>query len=1217
MMKTRSRILKLVSIFVLSLVGFTANAQICTLTLLNTTAGACNDNGTPFDQTDDTFPATVNISAMNSPTGQFTASDGTNTFGPFDYNVDVVVDVPSDGNIYTLTFTDTGFSTCSVTTTVSQEPCCQIDVTETTFPETFIGANNGEIQLCINSGTEPFNIEVSPLTTASIYENPGSCLYNYIVSGLPQGTYTVNITDADGCETTLTDIDIDGPNCTGFMLAEIGGGSTSCIGTNDGTMEISLYDPGDATSITVDVGQGIPPMTFTALEGPLTFTDLPAGSYDVALFDNNGCEVTYIYNPVQVTEPEAISMESSSTDVTTIGGTDGSTQVCVGGANGGFIVTTNPEVGTITANDNQCPGQQGFLVTDMPAGSYEIIATDGNGCADTTYVIINDPSCPLQIDNIQNTDIICGGTNTGVSDIDVSGGTAPYSISLDGGQTFSAPQANSNFLLDTLLAGTYDIIIADANGCSVSVGTHTVITEISPIVMEDPYTSHVSNLGFSNGSAEICINGGTPNYTLTVSPNTGTLTNTGPSGVCEATYLLDDLVAGIYEITVEDDLGCIEVFEVEILEPSCPDFTIDDVLVDSVSCYGANDGSLTISLDGGTAPFTYEVSGVQTVMTNDNPYTFNGLDDGGYGVFVYESGGCFAPYSIELPITEPQPLRSVITIVPPCEGESNGVLCFVPEGGSEEGYSYTVLDEDDNEVTVIEGTHSECVGDFYVEGIEAGNYHVELVDGMGCVAHTVTTVSEVSIGIAPLITPDCSGVDGGAIDISYGGGTAPYTFSWSTGETTEDIANLSDGNYGVTVTDARGCAGVADIVVDLLDLELNFNEAATCEEQNAGAIITVVNNGTSNYDLMWSGEGNSGDILGNTNNIITLSDLDAGDYDITVTDGRGCTAASNTTVTEYDIVAEMVVLNTCVGESNGFVGGTPSAGIPDFTYNWSTGDVSGVLTDLDVGTYTVTITDLNGCTATGEGTVDEYELVPTFEVMNVCTGENSGSILVNVENAEGALSYNWSNGAVTNPLLGVAQGTYDVTITDAAGCSVTATTNVNEFDAPTATTSGDAIIEQGESAPIAVNANGGTAPYTYQWFPSDVTNPTSASTNVSPFVTTTYTAVITDANGCTAFDTILVTVVPDVLVVMPTAFSPNGDTNNEIYEPFIPNADAEIITFQIFDRWGQLLHNDPTASWDGRYKEKDQPVGTYVYVVEFLDLLNRKELLKGHFNLIR
>jgi gliding motility-associated-like protein len=648
------------------------------------------------------------------------------------------------------------------------------------------------------------------------------------------------------------------------------------------------------------------------------------------------------------------------------------------------------------------------------------------------------------------------------------------------------------------------------------------------------------------------------------------------------------------------------VFEVEVLEPTCPGISIQEIVVDSVSCYGENNGSITMTMSGGTLPFTYSIPGIQPVTVNSASHTFNGLGIGEYWVSVTDGAGCFVPYPTTVEVFQPEALASSIVTIPPCAGESNGVICLNPENGTP-WYSYNI-EFDDDPVTVVEGAHPECGGAFYAENLEAGSYHIELVDDNGCLAHGVTSVPEVTVAAAAETEPDCSGTSAGSIDLTAGGGNAPYNFEWSTGSMDEDLDNLEEGSYTVTVTDNRGCTNISNFTVGLEDLALNFAVAETCEEQDAGVIITAVTNGIPGYDFNWSNGTNT------TNE--TISGLALGDYTVTVTDARGCTAIGGTTVTEYDMVAQMVVDPTCEGQNNGFVGANPSAGIPNFVYAWSDGTDGGIITDLAPGDYTVTITDENGCSAIGTGTVEEYALNVALDIADVCSGADSGAITATVENAEAPVAYIWSNGDNGNPVGNLNAGDYTVSITDALGCQATASGTVNEFDAPTATASEDVTIQEGESTTISVNANGGSGPYTYQWFPSNVDSPNSESTLAYPFETTTYTVIVTDSNGCTAEAQVTITVVPPVVLVMPNAFSPNGDQNNDVFRPFVPNDNADIRVFQIFDRWGKLLHNDP-GPWDGTFNDKEQPVGSYVYVVEYYDLLNRKTTLKGHFNLVR
>ncbi len=1193
-----------------------SNSTSCILTIDSVIEGACNDNGTPFNIIDDYFEVFVNATATDGGlSNQFTVSTGVSTFGPFQYGIGGNITVPSDGMDYTLTFTDADDPLCVETRVISNEPCCQVDLETTVIPVTNNMLDDGEIQICINSGIAPYNIEISP-TQGSIYEAPGTCSSNFVIAGLAQGDYEVTITDGDGCVTVVSNQTISGPDCTGFQLSDVIANPVSCNGSTDGTIEVNLYDEGEASSITVEVGNGVPPVTFTDLDGTLVVENVPPGQYDVALFDNNGCEVTFLFNPVVVSEPDPITYEATVGNATTIGGEDGSILLCLDGGNGGFTAVIEPDTGMVVLNAPGCLSGSGILLEDLPADNYTVTIADQNGCPMVLDFIVNDPTCPLELVLDDTTHVECGGDNTGAMTVTVVGSTPPVSISLNGGITFLPSQTDTTFVIENLLAGDYgSIIVADNLGCWTTFDNPIEIEE-TPIITLDPGITHVSTFGGDDGNIFMCLNGGVPPYDVSVSPNIGNLIMDFPQEECMGTYNLSVAEAGIYEITVTDELNCSQVFTVEVLEPTCPGFTAGELEVTDITCYGANNGSVTITMNGGTPPYTYTLSGIQPVDTMSNTYTFEGLDEGVYDLMITDAAGCFVPYPTTLEVAEPRALFSTISSIPPCVGEDNGVICLTPEEGTP-GYSYNIFNEDGDEMTVEQGP-GECDGDFHVDmEVTAGIYFVELIDTMGCIAHGLHTVSEVEVITGFTVTPACTGTETGEINLTAAGANPPYEYLWSNNEETEDIENLAAGTYTVTVMDQRGCTAINMTEVGVEDIALDFNAAETCTEQNAGAIITTVTNGSSNYDLTWTGAGTSGTQNDNASDVITVSDLNVGSYDITVTDSRGCTATGSTVVNVYAMSVDMVSGDACAGQDNGFVGATPVSGIPDYTFNWSNNSVEGVISDLAPGTYTVTITDINGCTAEDQTTISEYELIPSFTVSNVCSGGNTGAIVVDVENGTGNIDYQWSNNQAGNPLGNIGTGTYTVTITDELGCSVTGSAEVNEFDSPTAVATGDATIQLGESTEVSVDASGGTAPYTYNWIPAFVANPTAATTQATPNTTTTFTAEVTDANGCIASDTVLIIVVPPVIVSVPNAFSPNGDTKNDIFEYFVPNMDAEIQTFQVFDRWGKLLHDDPTAGWDGIYKGKEQPVGTYVYVLEYFDALNRKATLKGHFSLIR
>jgi gliding motility-associated-like protein len=314
------------------------------------------------------------------------------------------------------------------------------------------------------------------------------------------------------------------------------------------------------------------------------------------------------------------------------------------------------------------------------------------------------------------------------------------------------------------------------------------------------------------------------------------------------------------------------------------------------------------------------------------------------------------------------------------------------------------------------------------------------------------------------------------------------------------------------------------------------------------------------------------------------------------------------------------VPESCVGIGNGQASVSATGGTPPYSYSWNTVPVQTTSTAIGLtsGNYSATVTDANGCIVITSTSVSALNTVAAIATAGdaSCFGLPDGWIDLQASGGTTPYTFVWSNAWTVEDPTGIPAGTYHVTVTDNDGCTVNASATVGEPAQIILSLGTDRSIQQGESVIIASSVNPpGT--YVYQWSPPDgLDNPAGATVIASPLVTTIYTLVATDPNGCSSTDTVLVEVIPPTEIILPTAFTPNGDGVNDVF--FDPTSyDVEITDLSIYNRWGDLVFSG-TQPWDGRVNGVDQPIGTYVYVTSVHFLGTAIDLqLSGNVTLLR
>lgn len=446
-----------------------------------------------------------------------------------------------------------------------------------------------------------------------------------------------------------------------------------------------------------------------------------------------------------------------------------------------------------------------------------------------------------------------------------------------------------------------------------------------------------------------------------------------------------------------------------------------------MGCFGASTGSATVAVTGGTSPYTYLWSNgaAATSITN--------LISGSYSVTVTDANGCTANNSVN--ISQPAAALSVAPSVSQqvsCYGGANGSISIAVSGGTTP-YTYN---------------WSNGAVTQNISGLNAGAYTVTVTDANGCTQQQSATVTQPSAALSGILSvtqnASCYGWSNGAITSAIAGGTAPYSYQWSNGANTQNITSLVAGVYTLTVTDANGCLYNQSATVSqpaaALSSATQVNQNVSCYGGNNGSASVSVNGGTPPYAYFWS----------NGSATSSINGLSSGNYSVLITDQNGCTVTGTVNIQQpvaaLAATAGAIQNVDCFGSASGSASVSVSGGTSPYTYLWSNGAVTQNLVAVGTGTYTLTVTDQNGCTNQVQLNISQPAAALTANTnvnQNVdCFGGNNGSVQLMVNGGTSPYNYSWSNGAVTQNISGLIAGSYTVTVTDANGCVFSTTASV-------------------------------------------------------------------------------------------------------------------------------------------------------------------------------
>ena len=871
---------------------------------------------------------------------------------------------------YTVDITDDNGCTtqCVATVDAPDAPMCSID------PVTMVDCNGnmtGSLTAVATGGSGTYEYSLD----ATVFQSSG------VYSGLAAGSYTVTVRNVGNpmcistCSVTITEP--DPLTCTTTVVA------ASCPGGADG-------------SATVIPAGGTAPFSYIWSDAQTTETavGLSAGNYSVVVTDANDCETAC---DVQILEPLDLTCSLVAVNLSCNNADDGSLTVTAMGGTASYEFSLDGG-----------PYQPGNVFSSLAAGSYIVSVRDINGCLTNCSMTITEP--PVLTCTVAATDASNCGVNDGTLTVTASGGSAGYTYAVDGGTAQS-----SNIFLG-LGAGSYTVDVVDANGCMTTCNG-TINAPSAPmcsIVKED-----VTCSGGSDGNITTTGSGGSGNYEYSID-----------GVVFQTSGVFTDLVAGSYTITVRNigQNNCISTCNVLISEPPAIACTATG---NNPSCQGGTDGNATVTITGGTAPYTYLWNSGQSTAT------ITGIGEGNYMVTITDSNNCMTTCSVAL-VAPPTVVCTLSSMDVSCAGSSDGIVIVMGSGGTPE-YEYS-----------LSGMPFQPGNVF--NGLSADTYTVNIRDENGCISSCTIDVaepSEVSCFVSSTDASDCN-VNDGSLSATGLGGVAPYEFSINAGayQPSGTFAGLSSGTYTITVRDSQGCTSECSGSVNapsapMCSITVSMN--VTCNGGNDGSFTVTGTGGSGSYEYSLDG--------GPFGSISTFDNLVAGSYNVTVRNigNAMCTSNCNVTITEPAPLACTTTATDalCNASNEGTATVFPTGGVAAYTYVWS--DAMAQTTETAVGliagNYRVTVSDANGCTSTCEATVNNPNLLTcSLDIVDAdCATMTPGSITV--MGTGGTPVYEFSTDGVNyqagNVFNNIGANDYTVYIRDANGCISTCVGTVN------------------------------------------------------------------------------------------------------------------------------------------------------------------------------
>lgn len=976
-------------------------------------------------------------------------------------------------------------------------------------------------------------------------------------------------------------------NSQGWMIIDGGSSGTFCANCTLTTTTSSMHTScglsnGSATAN--PSGSSGYTYLWSNMGTTQAINNLASGTYTVTVTDVLGCTAT---SSVIVATSNAVT-----TTVTPI-------HTSCGLSNGSATANPNPAPsGNSVYTYNWSNGSTTQSITNLSSGTYSVTVTNQVGCSATSSTTINSSTGILV--SISPTHTTCGLAN-GSAIANPTGGSG-YSYLWSNGST---EQTISN-----LQPNTYTVSITSSNNCVAAASTE--INSSNPIS---------TSISVTHENCYQCENG-----SLTVNPSGGIgytyLWNNGSTS-----QNVNNLAPGLYSVTVTSDLGCMVTDTASVLPYQCPVFQIESIATSPI-CFDICDGSISVMVSGGTGPYAYHWNiGLTDSQIND-------LCEGLFLVTITDANFCQDTTSITL--NNGIFLDASFTIVNTSCGQGNGSVAALPDGGTGPynfawsngavtsiidnlfpgNYSVTISSSEgclfNENVNVLSSiginstvsvTNESCEncnnGSITVTAsgatsytylwstgstmqtitnLSPGLYTVTITSNGGCISTSQGIVNEFQcpgFNVALLKTdPICYGDCNGSATANISGGTLPYNFQWSIGDTSQTASNLCAGTYFLTITDADQCKNISAISLSE-GIQVNYLLEmfhTTCGNDNGGIIVTA-SGGNPPYQYLWS----NGDSTQMVNN------LSSNIYYVTVTSNEGCITGGGALVNPSEKLEFNITSNheTCENCNNGSAS-VFAQGNGNIIFQWSNGEGSQSIQNLSPGTYFVTVTDQTGCSAIETIVINKFGC-ESFSIQSSiepikCYGESATiNALVIEENPP--YVFNWSTGDTSNQINLIA-GIYILTVTDKDGCSAIEQFNIGQPDSLQ-------IIVSNFNDTLIANVSGGTGPYSFLW------NTGQDVREIKATQSGLYSVMVSDENGCEANSQFNYLTSTNEVILINLNVVPNP-TSSIIQ---IPNFNNERRNITVYNNLGEMVKRYIFTT-ESEFDLSVLPDGQYYFLVD-------------------